>query len=132
MNNTRLLELAGIEKKDSGLVVKLEVDTEGNDNFRKVIYTTEMSQLVLMSLQPGEDIGMETHKNGDQFIRIDKGEAIVSLDGKETQIKDGDSVSIPKGVKHNLTNSSTSELLKVYAVYSPPQHKAGTIDKEKG
>jgi len=121
----------GTDTKKSGIVVRLEADTEENDNFRKVIYTTELTQLVLMSLLPEEDIGMETHKEGDQFIRIDKGEAVVSLNGTETQMKDGDAVVIPKGTEHNITNSSKTDPLKIYAVYTPPEHKAGTIDKEK-
>ena len=113
-----------------GLVVKLEMDTEKNTKFRKVISTTQFSQLVLMSVNPGDDIGMETHK-GDQFIRIDKGEAKSILDGKETHMKEGDAVVIPAGCQHNIINTSEDNDLKIYAVYSPPEHKDGHIDQSK-
>lgn len=124
------MELAGVDKKPSGVLVRLEIDTEANTDFRRVIHTSKSSQLVLMSLKPGEDIGLETHK-GDQFIRIDKGNATLMLDGKETDMKDGDAVVIPAGVKHNITNSSDSEDLKIYAVYSPPEHPDGKTDPTK-
>jgi len=84
-----------------------------------------------MSLKPEEDIGVETHNTGDQFIRIDKGEAVVSLNGVDTSMKDGDAVVIPKGTEHNITNSSKTNPLKIYAVYTPPEHKDGTVDKKK-
>ena len=148
MDKNRLLQLAGVEQVNksstiellnevtaddsgkSGLIVKLETDTESNNNFRKVIYTTELSQLVLMSLKPGEDIGSETH-NGDQFIRIDKGQARSVLDGRDVDMTDGDAVVIPKGIEHNIINTSKTEDLKIYAVYSPPQHKDGIVDNTK-
>lgn len=114
----------------SGLVVELEKQTESNTNYRQVIYTTKLSQLVLMSLKPGQDIGMETH-DGDQFIRIDKGQAVSTLDGKEKRMSSGDAIVIPSGVKHNIVNTSDTDDLKIYAVYSPPQHKDGHIDKTK-
>lgn len=126
----RLLELAGI-RKDAGFFVRLEHDTESNDNFRKVIYTTKLTQLVLMSLKPGEEIGVETHSGGDQFIRIDKGQGKAIMGGGEYDMSDGDAVVIPSGVEHNIINTSDSEDLKIYAVYSPPEHKDGTVDKSK-
>lgn len=124
------MELAGIDAKNVGEVVRLETDTENNTHFRKVINTTKLFQLVLMSLKPGEDIGLETH-TGDQFIRIDAGEATAELDGEATDMSTGDAVIIPAGVKHNITNSSETKDLKIYAIYSPPEHPDGTIDKTK-
>ena len=118
------------EPHHKGVVVELEIDTEENTYYRKVIHTSKFSQLVLMSLKPGEDIGLETHK-GDQFIRIDKGVAKSILDGKESDMKDGDAVIIPAGVKHNIVNPSDSKDLKIYAVYSPPEHPDGHIDQTK-
>jgi mannose-6-phosphate isomerase-like protein (cupin superfamily) len=118
-------------KKCDSFVTDIETDTVNNANYRKVLHTTKLSQLVLMSLKPGEDIGMETHKNGDQFIRIDSGSGKVILDGKEHSIKDGSAMVIAAGTEHNIINTSDSEDLKLYAVYTPPEHKAGTIDKDK-
>lgn len=129
MDRQRLFELAGIDKKE-GLTVRLEIETEKNGNFRKVLFTGSHMQLVLMSLKPEQEIGMETH-NGDQFIRVDKGAAIAILDGVESTLEDGDAVVIPKGVKHNIINKSDSNDLKIYAIYSPPEHPDGTVVKEK-
>ena len=118
-------------KKCDSFVTDIETDTVKNANYRKVLHTTNLSQLVLMSLKPGEEIGMETHKNGDQFIRIDSGKGKVILDGKEHDIKDGSAMVIAAGTEHNVINTSDSEDLKLYAVYTPPEHKDGTIDKDK-
>lgn len=129
----RLYEATGKhapEKSDS-YVTDIEKDTVKNTNFRKVLHTTKLSQLVLMSLKPGEDIGMETHKHGDQFIRIDSGKGKVILDGKEHDLKDGSAMVIAAGTEHNIINTSDAEDLKLYAVYTPPEHKDGTIDKDK-
>jgi len=110
-------------------VNNLEKDTEENDNFRKVLNTTEKSQLVVMSLLPYEDIGEEVH-HVDQFIRIEKGKGKSVLDGVETELVDGFAVVIPAGTRHNIINTSNS-LMKLYTVYTPPQHKDGTIHKTK-
>ncbi len=117
--------------KKSGYVTDLETATERNKYFRKVLYTTENSQLVLMCLRPTEDIGTEIHRNGDQFIRIEQGNGTSTLNGKTFQLKSGDCVVVTKGTEHNVTNTSTTDMLYLYVVYSPPQHKLGTVDKLK-
>lgn len=109
----------------------IEKETLENENFRKVLNTTDKSQLVVMSLLPGEEIGMEVHPDIDQFIRIEKGEAKVILDGEETIIKDDFAVVIPAGTEHNVVNTSDSEKLKLYTIYTPAEHKPGTIHKTK-
>ena len=129
MKQSRLLELAGVDKK-VGVTIRLEKDTEANTNFRQVVHTGTNFQLVLMSLTPNQEIGMETHE-GEQFIRIDKGSATAIMDGKESTLSEGDAVIIPEGVKHNIINSSNTENLSIYAIYSPPEHKDGHIDKTK-
>lgn len=101
-----------------------------NDYFRQVIYTAQHSQLVVMSLLPSEEIGQETH-HLDQFIRIEEGQAKVILDGVETAVVDDSAIVIPAGVEHNIINTSTEKKLKLYTIYSPPEHKDGTIHKTK-
>jgi mannose-6-phosphate isomerase-like protein (cupin superfamily) len=113
-----------------GFVTNIEEDTLANDNFRKVIYTAPSSQLVLMSLQPGEQIGMETHEL-DQFFRFEKGEGKVVLNGEEQAVTDGSVVVIPAGTEHNVINTSPSEVLKLYTIYSPPEHKDGVVHTTK-
>lgn len=108
----------------------IEKDTLENENFRKVINTAENSQLVVMSLLPGEEIGEEIHKDVDQFIRIEEGEAMVILDGEKTKIEEDFAVVIPAGAKHNVINIG-EEKLKLYTIYTPPQHPAGTIHQNK-
>lgn len=108
----------------------VEEDTIENDNFRKVLFTTEKSQLVLMSLKPGEDIGMETH-DGDQFFRFEKGEGKIIINGEETKVVDGSAAVVREGSEHNVVNTSETEDLKLYAIYSPPQHPDGTINATK-
>ena len=114
-----------------GFKSNIEKDTIKNRNFRKVIYTSKHSQLVLMSLKPKEDIGMETHPENDQFLRFEGGKGRVEIDGSKYQVKDGDAVVIPAGAKHNVTNISSEEELKIYTIYSPPHHKDGIIHKTK-
>ncbi len=114
-----------------GFKTNIEKDTIKNKNFRKVIYTAKNSQLVLMSLKPKEDIGMETHPENDQFLRFEGGAGRVEIDGSKYSVKDGDAVVIPAGAKHNVTNTSAAEELKIYTIYSPPHHKDGTIHKTK-
>jgi mannose-6-phosphate isomerase-like protein (cupin superfamily) len=119
------------EEEDTvGFHIDIETDTTENNNFRKVIFTTEKTQLVLMSLKPGEEIGTEVH-NGDQFFRFDAGEGQVIINGKEYTVKDGDAVVIPEGADHNVINTSDTEDLKLYALYSPPQHEDGTTNETK-
>jgi mannose-6-phosphate isomerase-like protein (cupin superfamily) len=113
-----------------GYVTNIEKDTQDNENFRKVLYTTKNSQLVVMSLKPKEDIGAEVHQL-DQFIRVEKGSGKAVLNGKEYEISDGFAVVIPAGTEHNIVNSSETEEMKLYTVYSPPNHKDGTVHPTK-
>ncbi len=110
-----------------GYVDNIEKLTLENDNFRKVLYTGAHCQLVLMSLKPSEDIGLEVHDTVDQFFRIEKGSGKVIIDGVEHEISDGSAIIIPAGTQHNLINTSTTEFLRLYTVYSPANHKDGTI-----
>lgn len=114
----------------SGYVTNIEDKTEENDNFREVLFTGPNSQLVVMSLLPNEEIGMEVH-DVDQFIRIEKGEGKVILDGEEHLIADGSAIVIPAGIEHNVINTSPDEKLKLYTIYSPAHHKDKTIHKSK-
>ncbi len=115
----------------AGYVTNIEKKSLENNYFREVLFTGPHSQLVLMSIAPGDDIGMETHKNVDQFFRIEKGIGRAVLDGKEYDLEDGSAVVIPAGTEHNIINRSQSEPLKVYTIYSPPNHPDGTIHKTK-
>lgn len=101
-----------------------------NENFRKVLYTAKHSQLVLMSLKPGEDIGAEVHTL-DQFIRCEAGEGVAILGGEERPMTDGVSVVVPAGVEHNVRNTSSDTAMKLYTIYSPPEHRDGTIHATK-
>lgn len=114
----------------SGYITNIEDKTEGNDYFREVLFTAPHSQLVVMSIAPGEDIGEEVHDKVDQFLRIESGEGKAVLDGDETNISDGYCVVVPAGTKHNIINTGSSAL-KLYTVYSPANHPDGTIHKTK-
>src|SRR5210317_534828 len=105
----------------AGYVINIEKATMQNDNFRKVLNTAQHSQLVVMSLLPGEEIGTEVH-DLDQFIRFESGRGKVILDGKEHEVEDDWAVVIPAGVEHNVINTSDSEKMKLYSIYSPPEH----------
>ena len=114
-----------------GFKSNIEKDTIKNKNFRKVLYTAKHSQLVLMSLKPKEEIGAETHKENDQFIRFESGRGRVEIDGNKYAVKDGDAIVIPAGAKHNVINTSGKEALSLYTIYSPPHHKDGILRKTK-
>ena len=114
-----------------GFITNIEKDTEDNAFFRKVIFTAKYSQLVLMTLKQGEEIGEEVHNDLDQFFRFEKGRGKVVIEGEEFQVKDGFAVVIPAGTKHNVINISLDEPLKLYTIYSPPNHRDGTIHKTK-
>ncbi len=114
-----------------GYVVNLEKETRKNNDFRHVLYTGKYSQLVLMSLKPMEEIGAETHHDVDQFFRFEKGEGKVTIDGVEHLVKDGDGAIVPAGAKHNVANVSKSIDLKLYTIYSPPEHQDGTVRHTK-
>jgi len=114
-----------------GFIVNIEKETEDNDFFRKVIFTANHSQLVFMTLKPGEEIGEEVHGALDQFFRFEKGAGKAVLEGEEFEIKDGFAVVVPAGTKHNIINTSSEEPLKLYTIYSPPNHQDGTIHETK-
>lgn len=114
-----------------GFSVNIEVETTSNTNFRKVLYTGKHSQLVLMSLLPREDIGMEVHPDNDQFFRFEKGDGKCLIDGNEYSVSDGFAVIVPAGAEHNIINVSTTNPLKLYTVYSPPHHKDGIVRATK-
>ncbi|MDQ1284374.1 MAG: hypothetical protein QG620_722 [Patescibacteria group bacterium] len=109
-----------------GYVDNIEKLTLANENFRQVLYTAKNSQLVLMALKPGEEIGEETHTL-DQFLRIEAGMGKAILDGAEHVIEDGTAIVVPAGMKHNFINTSETEILKLYTIYSPPEHRDGVI-----
>jgi len=113
-----------------GFLSNIEKDTINNKNYREVLFTTKNSQLVLMTVAPGDEIGEEVHKL-DQFIRFESGSGKVILGDFEQEVSDGDAIVVPEGIKHNVINTSKTEDLKLYAVYSPPQHKKNTIHKTK-
>jgi len=116
----------------TGFVGDIEKLTEKNKYFRQVLYTGKYAQLVVMSLQPGEEIGNEVHNTVDQFFRIEEGEAKFIFSGKEEHVvKSGDAVIVPAGTFHNVVNNSSKEPLKLYTLYSPPNHPDGTIHKTK-
>ncbi|MDO8667924.1 MAG: cupin domain-containing protein [bacterium] len=114
-----------------GFNSNIEKDTLENNNFRQVLYTGKHSQLVLMSLKPREEIGMEVHEENDQFFRIEKGEGKCIIDGNEYEITDGSAIVVPSGAKHNVINTSQAEDLKLYTIYSPAHHKDGIVRKTK-
>jgi mannose-6-phosphate isomerase-like protein (cupin superfamily) len=109
----------------------IEKETLENTNFRKVLFTGAHCQLVVMSLLPNEDIGMEVHANVDQFFRFEAGEGKAILDGEEVIFKANDVVIIPAGTNHNIINTSPTEPLKLYTIYSPANHPEGTIHATK-
>lgn len=114
-----------------GFKSNIEVDTVENINFRKVLYTGEHSQLVLMTLQPGEEIGLEVHSDTDQFFRFEKGIGKVVVDETTYDVEDGDAVIVPAGAKHNVVNVSPTDTLHIYTIYSPAHHKDQTIHATK-
>ncbi len=111
-------------------IVNVEKETINNALYRKVLYTGPTLQLVLMSLKPGEEIGEEVHKKGDQFIRVDGGTAAFVLGGKSTNVGDGYATIVPEGMKHNIINVGNDDL-KLYIVYGPPEHEEGLEQKNK-
>lgn len=109
----------------------IEDEVKNNGFFRKVLYTGEHSQLVLMTLLPMEEIGLETHADNDQFFRFESGEGTVIIGDTTVQVKDGDAVVVPAGTPHNIRNTSTTSPLKLYTLYSPAHHPEGTIHQTK-
>ncbi|MHB8860602.1 MAG: cupin domain-containing protein [Minisyncoccota bacterium] len=113
-----------------GYIINIEERAIANEYFREVLYTDERLQLVVMSLLPQEDIGEEVHTL-DQFIRVEKGEGKAVLDGVEHAVGDGFAIIVPKGTRHNIINTSTTDTMKLYTLYAPPDHKDGLIHKTK-
>lgn len=114
-----------------GYHVNLEQTTLENTNFRKVLYTLNGLQLVAMSLQPGEDIGAEIHPENDQFFRFEAGQGKVIIDEMTYEVEDGSTIIVPKGANHNIINTSATEALKLYTIYTPAHHKDGVIHATK-
>ncbi len=115
----------------TGYTTNIEQKTLQNDSFREVLYTAPHSQLVVMTLRPGEEIGMEVHQNRDQFIRVESGDGAAILNGERHPLQDGDIVVIPAGTEHNVVNTSATEALRLYTLYSPPEHPDGTVHHTK-
>jgi mannose-6-phosphate isomerase-like protein (cupin superfamily) len=115
----------------AGYVGKIEEKAVKNNYFREVVFTGKNCQLVVMSLRPGEEIGSEVHKNVDQFFRVEEGRGKVIIDSEETLVINGAGIVIPAGSEHNVINLSSKSDLKLYTIYSPPQHKDGIIHKTK-
>lgn len=109
----------------------IEHDTLANNNFRKVLYTGKHMQLVLMTLQPKEEIGLETHHDNDQFFRFEKWTWLCTIDGNQYPVKDGSAIIVPAGSQHNIINTSETETLHMYTIYSPAHHKDGIVRETK-
>lgn len=114
-----------------GFKSNIEKDALKNTNFRKVLYTSKHLQVVLMSLKPGEEIGAEIHKTIDQFFRFEGGKGKCIIDGNEYNVENGDAVVVPAGSKHNVINTDTGKELKMYTIYTPPNHQDGIINRTK-
>lgn len=121
----------GYNKHMVGYLGNIEEQTLANNYFRQVLYTGQHSQLVLMCLQPNEEIGEEIHEIVDQFIRIEEGKGKAILSGEEHKLVGGTAIIIPAGTKHNIINTSSDKKLKLYTVYSPAHHKDKTTHKTK-
>lgn len=114
-----------------GFHANIEKETLANTDFRRVLYTGHHCQLVLMCLQPREEIGMEVHEENDQFFRFESGKGKCVIDGNEYAVEDGSAIVVPAGARHNIINTSTTEDLKLYTIYSPAHHKDGIVRKTK-
>jgi mannose-6-phosphate isomerase-like protein (cupin superfamily) len=114
-----------------GFKSNIEKDSLRNENFRKVVYSGKHLQVVIMSLNPGEDIGLETHPGTDQFFRFEGGQGKCIIDGNEYKVENGDAIVIPAGSEHNVINTDSVKGLKMYTIYAPPQHKDGLINATK-
>lgn len=114
-----------------GFATDIETETVKNTDFRRVLYTSNFSQLVLMRLKPGEEIGAEVHDDIDQFFRFEEGEGVVVIDGTEHAVKDGSAVIVPNGANHNVINTSKTADLKLYTIYSPPEHRDKVVHKTR-
>jgi len=113
-----------------GYITNIEKDSLENTDFRRVLYTTKNSQLVLMNIKPDQDIGMEIHEEHDQFIRVEAGTGKAILDDVEHELSDGSAVVIPAGAKHNVVNTGEVDM-KLYTIYTPPEHRDGVVHATK-
>lgn len=113
-----------------GFVGDIEKLTLENSDFRRVLYTGKNLQLVLMSLDPGEEIGEEVHEDGDQFFRVERGAGEIHIDGKATRVEADDAIIVPAGARHNFVNTGR-EPLRVYTIYGPPEHRDGVVHASK-
>jgi Mannose-6-phosphate isomerase len=113
-----------------GFSINIEDAAKENENFRKVLYTGKFSQLVVMNLKPGEEIGAEVHETHDQFFRFEKGKAKVIIDDNEYQVEDDFAVIVPAGANHNVINTGDEEV-KLYTIYSPAEHREGVVHATK-
>ena len=114
-----------------GYKANIEKLVSGNSSFRQVLYTAKHTQLVVMTLKPLEEIGMEVHNENDQFFRFEEGSGKAIIDGNEYEISSGDVVIVPSGAEHNIINTSETQDLKLYTLYSPPHHMDGIVHKTK-
>jgi mannose-6-phosphate isomerase-like protein (cupin superfamily) len=115
----------------TGYITNIEADTLANTDYRRVLFTGKNLQLVLMTLRPGEEIGLEVHADHDQFIRIEAGNGAALLNGERHSLTDGTALVIPAGTEHNVINTSSAEPLRLYTLYSPPEHADGTVHAKK-
>ncbi|HEX6860789.1 MAG TPA: cupin domain-containing protein [Caulobacteraceae bacterium] len=113
-----------------GFVADIEKLTVENDDFRRVLYTGQNLQLVLMTLRAGEEIGEEVHDDRDQFFRIEEGQGEVLIDGATTAVKADDAIIVPAGARHNVTNTGAGPL-RLYTIYGPPEHRDGVVRATK-
>ncbi len=114
-----------------GFIANIEEETLKNTDFRRVLYTGKYSQLVLMCLRPQEEIGMEVHDDVDQFFRFEEGEGYVVIDKVRTSVRDGSAVIVPSGAEHNVVNASKTKMLRLYTIYSPPEHQDKVVRRTK-
>ena len=114
-----------------GYVTDIDRATLANEDFRRVLFTGPNTQLVVMALKPGEEIGLETHEGHDQFIRIEQGRGVALLGGESHPLSEGSAVVIPAGVEHNIVNTSKDVHLRLYTLYSPPEHPDGTVQSTR-
>ncbi|MDQ3247144.1 MAG: cupin domain-containing protein [Pseudomonadota bacterium] len=113
-----------------GYCDNIERQTVENEDFRRVLYTGQNLQLVLMTLQPGDEIGEEVHEDRDQFFRIEEGEGVITIDGKENRVEDDFAVIVPAGARHNVINNSSAPL-RLYTLYGPPEHLDAIVQSTK-
>ena len=129
--NAEPLRGCGGRGMKKGFVAEIEDETERNKDFRRVLYTGRSLQLVLMSLKPGEAIGEEVHEDVDQFFRFEEGTGAMFIDGVKHPVEDGTAVIVPSCARHNVVNTSRTEDLKLYTLYSPPEHKDKIVRRTK-